>query len=187
TLRQDHQLWRRNYFVFRYLEVLIYNGKYVKAEQILKERFEPTFQLRPTTTSATAATLLAILYLFQDDVVSAKKYLDIGMELNTKNNFTLYNEVRNRYVEAAYYYFVGEWEYTMTLTHRALQYLRDKHIGLNTHPFGYYFKLIEATIELRSKGTPYWRKLEEKYKILDTPAEGLFGLLIRKIRASAKK
>ncbi|MFI5263604.1 MAG: hypothetical protein ACHQM6_03715, partial [Candidatus Kapaibacterium sp.] len=37
SLRQDHQLWRRNYFVFRYLEVLIYNGKYARAEHILVE------------------------------------------------------------------------------------------------------------------------------------------------------
>jgi tetratricopeptide (TPR) repeat protein len=187
SLKSDHQLWRRNYFLFRYLEVLIYNGKYLRAEQLLKERFEPLFKLRPTSASATAATLFALLYLLTGDYIKAKEYLDIGIKLNTRGNFTLYNEVRNRYVEAAYYYLTGDWEYTMTLTHRALQYLRDKHIGLNKHIFGYYFKIIEASVEYHSKGTPFWRKLEEKYKALTVPSEGLFGLLLRRMRSTARK
>ncbi len=187
TLRPDHQLWRRNYFLFRYLEVLIYNGKYARAEHILQERFEPFFKLRPTTTSATAATLFAILYLLTADYPKAKHYLDIGIKLNTKGNFTLYNEVRNRYIEAAYYYLIGDWEYTMTLTHRALQYLRDKHIGLNKHIFGYYFKIIEASVEYYSKDTPFWRKLEEKYNVLTVPSEGLFGILLKKVRSTSRK
>ena len=186
SLRADHTLWRRNYFLFRYLEVLIYNGKYARAELILKERFEPLLKLRPTTGSATAATLFALLYLLTEDYPKAKHYLDIGISLNTKANFTLYNEVRNRYVEALYYYFIGDWEYTMTLTHRALQYLRDKHIGLKNHIFGYYFKIIEASIENHSKGTPFWHKLEEKYKVLTVPSEGLFGLLLKKVRFTTK-
>jgi tetratricopeptide (TPR) repeat protein len=187
SLRQDHQLWRRNYFLFRYLEVLIYNGKYARSEHILKERFEPLFKLKPTTASATAGTLFALLYLLTGDYPKAKHYLDIGIKLNMRDNFTLYNEVRNRYIESAYYYLTGDWDYTMTLTHRALQYLRDKHIGLNKHPFGYYFKIIEASIEYHAKGTPFWRKLEEKYKLLTLPAEGTFGLLLKKIRSTSKK
>lgn len=186
ALRPDHPLWRRNYFLFRYLEVLIYNGKYARAESILKERFEPMLKLRPTTSSATAATLFAMLYLLTEDYPKAKHYLDIGISLNCKTNFTLYNEVRNRYVETLYYYFTDDWDYTMTLTHRALQYLRDKHIGLKNHIFGYYFKIIEASVEYHSKGTPFWRKLEEKYKALTVPSEGLFGLLIKKVRATER-
>jgi len=143
--------------------------------------------LRPTTSSATAATLFAMLYLLRDDYPRAKHYLEIGIALNTKTNFTLYNEVRNRYVEAVYYYLTGDWDYTMTLTHRALQYLRDKHIGLNNHIVGYYFKIIEASIEFYEKDTPFWRKLEEKYKALTLSAEGLFGLLLKKVRATEKK
>jgi hypothetical protein len=187
SLRPDHPLWRRNYFLFRYLEVLIYNGKYVRAEHILKERFEPLLKLRPTTTSATAATLFAVLYLLTEDYRKAKHYLDIGISQNTKTNFTLYNEVRNRYVEAAYYYLTGDWEYTMTLTHRALQYLRDKHIGLNNHLFGYYFKIIESSVEYYSKDTPFWRKVDEKYQLLTVPSEGLFGILIKRIRSTDRK
>jgi tetratricopeptide (TPR) repeat protein len=187
SLRPDHQLWRRNYFLFRYLEVLIYNRKYARAEHILKERFELLLKLRPTTASATAARLFAILYLLTGDYPKAKHYLDIGIKLNTKSNFTLYNEVRNRYIEAAYYYLTGDWEYTLTLTHRALQYLRDKHIGLNKHIFGYYFKIIEASIEYHSKGTPFWHKVEERYKALTVPAEGLFGILLKRMRATARK
>lgn len=186
SLRPDHMLWRRNYYLFRYLEILIYNGKYARAEKILRDYFEPLFKRRPTTAAATAATLFAVLYLFNGDYPKSKHYLNIGIELNTKTNFTLYNEVRNRYVEAIYYYLIGDWDYTLTVTHRALQYLRGKHIGLNKHIFGYYFKIIEASIEFYSQGTPFWHKFEEKYKILISPAEGLFGKLLQKIRSTPR-
>lgn len=186
AIPQNHLLWRRNYFLFRYVEVLIYNGKYVRAELILKERFEPLLKLRPTTTSATAATLFAVLYLFTGDYPKAKQYLDIGLELNSKKNFTLYNEVRNRYIEAIYYYLIGDWDFTQTVTHRALQYLRGKHIGLNKHVFGYNFKIIDATIEYYSQGTPFWHKFEDKYKVLTSPAESLFGKLLQKVRSTPR-
>ena len=186
SLRPDHALMRRNYFLFRYLEVLIYNGRYDKAEQILRTHFEPQFTQHRTTASATAATLFAIMYLLSGDFPKAKEYLDIGMELNAKINFTLYNEVRNRYVEAAYYYLTGDWDYTLELSNRALQYLRSKHIGLHKHPFGYYFKIIESSVSYYSEGEPFWHKFEDKYKMLNTPAEGLFGKLMVKIRQTPK-
>lgn len=186
SLRPDHMLWRRNYYLFRYLEVLIFNERYSRAEKILQKHFEPQFRLRRTTASATAATLFAVLYMLSGDYVKAKHYLDIGIELNVKTNFTLYNEVRNRYVEAAYYYLTGDWDYTLELTNRGLQYLRSRHIGLNKHIFGYYFKIIEASVRFYSQGIPFWHKFEEKYKLLTSPAEGLFGKLIQKIRTSPK-
>ena len=187
VITQKHQLWRRSYFIFRYLEVLIYNGKYLRAEQILKDRFESSLKFNPTTTSATAASLFAILYLFTGDYAKAKEYLDIGVELNMRSNFTLYNEVRNRYIEAVYYYLIGDWDMTQTVTHRALQYLRGKHIGLNKHVFGYNFKIIDATIEYYSHGIPFWHKFEKKYNVLISPAEGLFGKLLQKVRSTPRE
>ncbi len=186
TIRPDHMLWRRNYYLFRYLEVLIYNERYSRAEKILQEHFEPQFKLRPTSTSATAATLFSILYLLSGDYSKAKHYLDIGIEMNGKTNFTLYNEVRNRYVETAYYYLTGDWDYTMELASRGMQYLRSRHIGLNKHLFGYNFKVIEASVKFYSQGLPFWHKFEEKYKLLIMPAEGLLGKLLKKIRTTPR-
>jgi hypothetical protein len=185
-LPPDHMLWRRNYYLFRYLEVLIYNNRFTRAEKILQTHFEPQFKIRRTTASATAATLLAILYLFTEDYPKAKKYLDIGFELNTRTNFTLYNEVRNRFIQAAYFYLTGDWDYTLELTNRALQYVRTKDIGLNKHIFGYNFKIIEASVAFYAEGTPFWHKFEEKYSILTSPAEGLFGKLLQKIRSTPR-
>ncbi|MDP4235543.1 MAG: hypothetical protein Q8919_03750 [Bacteroidota bacterium] len=187
SIRRDHPLWKRNYFLFRYLAILIYVDKYAKAEKILTEHFEPLFKLRPTTASATAASLFAILFLLTGDFPNAKKYLDLGLQLNTKSNFTLYNEVRNRYIEAAYYYLIGDWDYTLELSHRAMQYLRGKHLGLNKHIFGYNFKIIEASIKYYSKDIPFWHKLEEKFKVLTAPAEGLFGKLLELIRDTPRR
>ncbi len=187
AIRPDHMLWRRNYYLFRYLEVLIYNERYSRAEKILQKHFESQFKLRPTSASATAATLFSILYLLSGDYAKAKHYLDIGIELNVKTNFTLYNEVRNRYVETAYHYLMGDWDYTLELTNRGLQYLRSRHIGLNKHLFGYNFKIIEASIKYYTQGLPFWHKFEEKYSLLILPAEGLLGKLLKKIRTTPRQ
>jgi hypothetical protein len=186
SVRQDHIIWKRNYYLFRYIEILIYNGKYSQAEQLLKKYFEPMFSLRPTTTSATAATQFAMLYLFTDNYKKALHYLEIGMKLNVKTNFTLYNEVRNRLVESIYYYLIGDWTHVTNLTTRAMQYLYSHRIGLNKHIFGYNFKIIEASIAYHSNNKPFTPKLEAKYKELTLSKEGLFGLLIKKVRQLSK-
>jgi len=187
TARPDHSIWKRNYYLFRYLELLIYNGKYHQAEQILTRCFEPSFSLRPTSASATAATLFAILYLFTEDYAKAADYLQIGMKLNTKTNFTLYNEVRNRYVETVLYYLTGDWTHAATLATRTMQYLYSRHIGLNNHTFGYFFKIIEATMANLSSGKKFPKKLELKYKELTAAKEGLFGLLLKKVRTPKER
>jgi hypothetical protein len=182
SVSPNHIVWKRNYYLFRYLEILIYNGKYYQAEQILKRQFEPSFTLRPTTASATAASLLAVLYLFTGDHRKSYHYLKIGMVLNRKGNFTLYNEVRNRYIEAMYYYLTDDWSHSSNLISRTMQYLYSRHIGLNKHNFGYFFKVIEASMAYVSQGKRFPKKLESKYKELTLPKEGLFGLLLKKVR-----
>jgi hypothetical protein len=186
SVRADHIILKRNYYLFRYIEILIYNGKYAQAESLLKRHFGPILKQRPTTTSATAATLFALLYLFMEQYPKAYKYLEIGVHLNTKTNFTLYNEVRNRLVEAAYYYFMGDWTHTTNLTARGMQYLYTYRIGLNKHPFGYNFKIIDASVAYHSHGKAFSPKLEAKFKELTLPKEALFGLLLKKIRATSK-
>ncbi len=188
-IKRDHQLWKRTYFIFRYLDVLIFNGKYAKAEKILQEHLEPLLKLKPTTASATAASQFTILYLLMGNYEKAKEYLDIAMSLNQRTNFTLYNEVHNRYLEAAYFYLIGEWNHTLNITDRGLQYLRGKNLGLHKHIFGYNFMIIKASIAFYTQGEPIWHKFEAKYAQLTLPAEGLFGLLLKKIRTTnaAKK
>jgi hypothetical protein len=180
-------VWKRNYFLFRYLEVLIYNGRYLRAEQILTKYFEPSFGLPGTSASASAATLFCILYLFSDNYSKAAHYLSISMKLNVKTNFTLYNEVRNRYIETILAYLTGDWTYAHTLNDRAVQYLYGKGIGLNNNKFGYYFKIVDSIIIYYSQGKPFRKKIEDKYKELTVPNEGLFGLLLKKIRATSKE
>jgi len=187
SARLDHIIWKRNYYLFRYIEIMIYNGRYAQAENLLKKHFEPLLALRPTTTSATAATQFAMLYLFTDNYPKAIHYLEIGMKLNVKTNFTLYNEVRNRLVESVYYYLIGDWTHVTNLTARAMQYLYGHRIGLNKHIFGYNFKIIEASVANFSNGKPFSAKLEAKYKELTLAKEGLFGLLLKKVRQSPKK
>ncbi len=180
--QSSDDVWKQYRFLFRYVELLIYLGQYEEAEQLLHKQFGPLLPLEPTSVSATAATLFAIYYIFTDNYPKAKEYLDIGMALNTKDNYTLYNEVRNRYVEAVYYYLIYDWYYTITVCERALQYLRSKGMALSEHSFGYFFKIIEASIEFYEHGTPFSEELEAKYDDLSSPKEVLFGLLLQKVR-----
>jgi len=68
-----------------------------------------------------------------------------------------------------------------------MQYLYSHRIGLNKHIFGYNFKIIEASVAFHSNTKSFSAKLEAKYKELTLSKEGLFGLLIKKVRQSPKK
>ncbi|MEI8134069.1 MAG: hypothetical protein WCH46_03190 [bacterium] len=185
--RPDSLLWKRNYFLLRYLDILIYHGKYFQAEEILKKYYEPMLRLAPSTTSATASCLFAILYLLSGKYDESKKYLDTAFKLNRRTNYTAYNDIRNRIVRAALSYITGDWDETDHTTRTTMTYLYSRDLGLSRHSVGYYFKIIDALIILFKEGKPLSRKNETKFIELTHPKEGLMGLILKKVRATNAK
>ncbi len=177
----DH-VWVFYRFSLRYIETLISLGQYEKAELLLKEQFGAQFIGEPTSVTVAAASLYLLLYLIDGQYAKAKFYLDLSIKLNTEKNHLVYNEVRNRYIEAAYYYLIGDWAYTPDLCERALHYLRGKGLGLKDNSFGYFFKLIEASIDLHTYNKAFTPELEARYAELTLPQEALFGKLLIEIR-----
>lgn len=177
----DHA-WVFYRFSLRYIETLISVGQYKKAELLLKEKFDSQFIGEPTSVTISVASLYLILYLITAQYTKAKFYLDLSIKLNTEKNHLVYNEVRNRYLEAVYYYLIGDWAYTPDLCERALHYLRGKGLGLKDNSFGYFFKLIEASIDLHTNNKAFTPELEARYAELTLPQEALFGKLLIEIR-----
>ncbi len=177
----DHA-WRFYRFSLRYIETLISLGQYEKAELILQEQFGPQFIGEPTSVTIGAASLYLLLFLFDGQYAKAKYYLDLSITLNVGKNHLVYNEVRNRYMEAAYSYLIGDWANTPDLCEGALHYLRGKGLGLKENSFGYFFKLIVASIDLHTNNKAFTPELEARYAELTLPQEVLFGKLLIKIR-----
>lgn len=180
-------LWKRYFFLFPSVEILMYGGKYELSEDILKTHFEPLFTQEPTTAASAGAALFTKLYLLKKEYKKAKKYLDLAIQLNRKKNFTLRAELQNRFLEAVYYYFIGDLDFAHTICKRARHFLVIRKMGLGKYQFGWYFRYIELIIKNYETGKPIPKDVEEKYKLLTARKELVIGKLLREFLQSAEK
>ncbi len=178
----DH-VWVFYRFALRYIETLISVGQYEKAELILKEQFGSQLIGEQTSVTILVASLYLTMYLLNGQYDDAKYYLDLSLKLNTGKHHLFYNDVRNRFFEAVYYFLIGDWAHTFDVCERALHFLRGRGFGLKENSFGYFFKLVETSIELHTNNKPFTAEFEARYAELTLPQEALFGKLLVKVRS----
>jgi tetratricopeptide (TPR) repeat protein len=177
----EDTLWKRYFFLFPSVEILMYQGKYDRCEEILKTHFEPLFTQRVSTAPMSGAALFAKLYLLKKEYPKAKKYLDLAINLNRKKNFTLRADLENRFLEAAYYYFIGDLDFAQTICKRARHFLVIRNKGLGKYRFGWYFRYLELVIKHIETGKAIPEEAEEKYKLLTARKEMVIGKLLQEI------
>ena len=184
-LAPGNTLWKRYFYLFPSIEILLFGGKYDLCEEILCAHFEPMFDQQPTTAATSGAALFTKLYLLKKDYPKAKKYLNIAISLNTKTNFTLRSELQNRFLEAAYFFLTGDLEYADTICKRARHFLVVRKMGLNNYLFGWYFKYIELLIDRIERGKLLSIEAQEKFLLLTSRKEIIIGKLLQEIHLMA--
>ena len=177
----DNTIWKRYFFLFPCIEILMYQDKCDRCEEILRTHFEPLLTKRPSVAPIGGAVLFAKLYLLSKEYPKAKKYLDLAIKLNRKKNYTFRTDIEDRFLEAAYYFLTGDPDFALTICKRARHFLVIRNRGLGKYKFGWYFRYLELVINRIETGKPIPKEAAEKYKLLTARKEMVLGKLLREI------
>jgi len=180
NMSKDH------YHTTKAIQISIILKEFDSALKLLEERFRVYITNPGITTTNMASISYAKLYLSKGLPEEAKFYIDLGIEINSKN-FYLQYEIELRNLQNTYYFLKGEFDFAYELAKRNLKFLQSRNLNLNTSNYGYYFALIQSFVKLMDSGTEISKKQAEKFKLYQTSVYAVYGGLLNQMFEIAVK
>ncbi|MBS1903728.1 MAG: hypothetical protein JSS75_08505 [Bacteroidetes bacterium] len=180
-LGAKHELWDEPFFLLRYAELAIVNGKLEQAEQILSEHCVFLPYVLPNYASANIALIRALLLNLQGRPAEVLPYLNEAYGMNSKMKQSMFTDLRIRMVECASFALRGDIQMVDVLCNRAQQFLRSKHLGVSRYNAGKYFLVLRAFVRFAAYGTPVPPELVEAYALYTGGRFGMYGTLLEHV------
>ncbi|MES2765597.1 MAG: hypothetical protein V4642_07010 [Bacteroidota bacterium] len=181
----DIENQKRFYHTTKFVQVCIILGKFLKAEELLKENFGVYVASRQQAMTTMAALSYAKLYLASGELLKAKEFIDLGFELNTKNHYIQY-EIELRNLQNTYFFLKEEWETTEDFARRNLKFLASKGFTLETSSYGHFYKMVLAFINVKLHKAKFPENLESRFAQYQQSYFAVYGKLLKIMREKAE-
>lgn len=176
---------KRFYHTTKFVQICIILDKFSQAEQLLKENFGVFVASREQTLTTMAAISYAKLYLACGEIEKAKKYIGLGFELNTKNQYIQY-EIELHNLQNTYFFLKEDWEIAEDFARRNLKFLNSKGFTLENTTYGYFYKMILTFINTRLHRGRFPENLENMFEKYQSSYYAVYGKLLKIMREKAE-
>lgn len=121
----DSSMYGYYFHCEQYILVLIIQKQFEKAQQLLDDVFEPCIKNKIDIYATRGAMAYVKLYLSNDDLKSALKYLNIAKVINEKT-FYLPFDVQLRVLENIYFFLKKDYDFAYQLATRNIKFIRSQ-------------------------------------------------------------
>ncbi|MCC6837841.1 MAG: hypothetical protein IT234_04800 [Bacteroidia bacterium] len=161
------------YHCEQYILVLIIQGEFVKAEELLKKIFEPCIQNKIDIYATRGAMSYVKLYLSSGDYKSALKYLNIGKVINEKT-FYLPFDVQLRVLENVYFFMKKDYDFALQLANRNIKFIRSQEQNPVLEDYVKIWRMIITLINKILKEEEITEIIKEENRLLSREYANLY-------------